>query len=203
MTGTINPKDTVLFYFSGHGVLGDDGEHYLSTSETNPDRPQGYGFSFDEFAKARENCNSKTIFTILDCCYSGADRPGQKGGDATATAARNLIEDKSKALGEGKCILTACKPTQKAYEYKEQGHSFFTFYLADALTSKECADSQGDVTPELVNRYIDNKIRSLPENIRPKQTPLLDCRTAGKIILAHHPNFAERQQPQAAKFPKA
>ena len=23
---TIDPKDTVLFYFSGHGVLGDDGE---------------------------------------------------------------------------------------------------------------------------------------------------------------------------------
>jgi len=183
--GSIDSKDTVLFYFSGHGVLGDDGEHYLSTSEIDPDKPRQRGFPFDTLSKVREDCNSKTIFTILDCCYSGADRPGQKGGDATATAARNLIEVKSKSLGEGKCILTACKPTQKAYEYKKQGHSFFTFFLAKALTSRECIDSEGDVTPELVNRYIDNKIRSLTEDIRPKQTPLLDCRTAGKIILAH------------------
>src|SRR6187200_2078652 len=34
---SIDAKDTVLFYFSGHGVLGDDREHYLSTSEIDPD----------------------------------------------------------------------------------------------------------------------------------------------------------------------
>jgi tetratricopeptide (TPR) repeat protein len=182
---TIRPNDTILFYFSGHGVLGDDGEHYLSTSEIDPDVPQFHGFSFDELTKARGNCNSKTIFTILDCCYAGAHRPGGKGEDESANAAKELIENKSKELGEGNCILTACKPMQKAYEYKEQGHSFFTFYLAESLGKTECADGDGDITPELVNRYIDYRLRNLPENIRPKQTPLLDCRTAGKIVIAH------------------
>jgi uncharacterized caspase-like protein len=122
----IHPQDTILFYFSGHGVLGDDGEHYLSTSEIDPDRPCKRGFSFDDLSKAREDCNSKTIFTILDCCYAGADRPGSKGSEDKANEAKEL------PLGEGKCILTACKPMQKAYEYKQQGHSFFTFYLTEA-----------------------------------------------------------------------
>ena len=69
----ILPKDTILFYYSGHGVLGDDGEYYLATSEIDPDRPYRRGISFNELTRARENCNSKTIFTILDCCHAGGD----------------------------------------------------------------------------------------------------------------------------------
>jgi uncharacterized caspase-like protein len=69
---TIDPKDTVLFYFSGHGLLGDDGEHYLCTSQIDPDMPYRRGFPFDGLTKARGECNSKMVFTVLDCCYSGA-----------------------------------------------------------------------------------------------------------------------------------
>ena len=36
----------------------------------------------------------------------------------------------------------------------------------------------------MLSEYIDNRIRSLPSEIRPKQTPLLNCSTSGKIILA-------------------
>jgi len=66
--------------------------------------------------------------------------------------------------------LTACKPMQKAYEYKEQGHSFFTFYLAEALSNHACADEDGNITPYMLSEYIDNRIRSLPSEIRPKQS---------------------------------
>jgi hypothetical protein len=83
---------------------------------------------------------------------------------------------------------------QKAFEYKEKGHSFFSYYLSEALTSQECIDKDGDVTPYAVNTYIDNKIRSLPDDIRPKQTPFLNCSTAGKIVLAHY----AKEAPPAA-----
>jgi len=185
---TIDPKDTVLFYFSGHGIVGDDGEHYLSTSEIDSDLPRLRGFPFDDLTKAREGCNSKMIFTILDCCYSGADKPGAKGQEESANAAKDTIKDKSNISGgEGKCILAACKPMQKAFEYKEKGHSFFSYYLAEALANQTCADENGDITPYMLNTYIDNKIRSLPAEIRPKQTPLLNCSTSGNIVLAHYP----------------
>jgi uncharacterized protein YjbI with pentapeptide repeats len=182
----IHHKDTILFYFSGHGVLGNDGEHYLSTSEIDPDKPRKRGLPFDELSKAREVCNSKTIFTILDCCYAGAHTSGTKGDEESANAAKKIIETKSKPLGEGKCILAASQAYQKAYEYKKEGHSFFTYYLAEALGKRECGDEDGDITPYKVNEYIDSELRSLPADERPKQTPLLDCRTAGKIILAHY-----------------
>ncbi len=184
----IYPNDTISFYFSGHGVLGDDGENYLSTSEIDPDMPQRRGISFNEFSSYREPCKSKTIFTILDCCYSGADKLGGKGPEDKAKEAKQVITNKSNILGEGKCILAACKSMQKTYEYKEQGNSLFAFYLAEALNDRECIDEDGDVTPYAINSYINNKINSLPSGKRPKQTPFLNCQTAGKIVLARYPN---------------
>jgi len=85
---------------------------------------------------------------------------------------------------------------QKAFEYKEKGHSFFSYYLSLDLTSQECIDNDGDVTPYAVNTYIDKKIRSLSAEIRPKQTPFLNCSTAGKIVLAH---YAKEVPPAATE----
>jgi uncharacterized caspase-like protein len=31
-----NPGDALLFYYSGHGVLDDDGEIYLASSDIDP-----------------------------------------------------------------------------------------------------------------------------------------------------------------------
>src|SRR6185369_3175962 len=33
----ITPSDTILFYFSGHGIPGGDDEHYFATSEIDPE----------------------------------------------------------------------------------------------------------------------------------------------------------------------
>ena len=141
-----------------------------------------------EGRKIREQCNSKLIFTILDCCYSGADKLSKstsksaaKAQEESASLAKEAIKDKSSIAGEGKCILAACKPMQKAFEYKEKGHSFFSYYLAEALIDKTCADEDGNITPYILNTYIDSKIRSLPAEIRPKQTSLLSCSTSGNI----------------------
>jgi hypothetical protein len=113
----IQPTDTVLFYFSGDGILGDDGEHYLSTSEIDPNIPRRRGFSFDELTKIRGDCNSKTVFTILDCCYSGADKPSKGHEDDAAKIGKEIIINNSKNPGEGRCILAACKAMQEAYEF--------------------------------------------------------------------------------------
>ena len=42
------PKDTLLFYFSGHGIPDGFGGHFLSSSDINPHLPEDNGFSFQE-----------------------------------------------------------------------------------------------------------------------------------------------------------
>ena len=70
--------DTLLFYYSGHGVPDADGDIYLASSETDPDAPYRMGFSFAELTKMMQKSSSIRLITVLDCCYSGADQLEQR-----------------------------------------------------------------------------------------------------------------------------
>ena len=54
----IKSNDTLLFYYSGHGIPDIDGEVYLATSEIDPSIPYKRGFSFDELAKIMQRSPS-------------------------------------------------------------------------------------------------------------------------------------------------
>lgn len=69
---SIKPSDTLLFYYSGHGVPDVDGDVYFATSETDYDFPYKRGFSFKELAKIIQRTISTRVVVILDCCYSGS-----------------------------------------------------------------------------------------------------------------------------------
>jgi uncharacterized caspase-like protein len=66
------PQDTLLLYYSGHGIPDIDGDVYLATSEIQPSRPSKRGFNFNELTKLMQGSASTRIVVILDCCYSGS-----------------------------------------------------------------------------------------------------------------------------------
>ncbi len=68
----VKPNDTLIFYYSGHGVPDSTGGIYLSTSEINPDNPRKRGFSFEDLTRLIQECISTKIVVILDSCYSGS-----------------------------------------------------------------------------------------------------------------------------------
>src|SRR5436309_1941833 len=69
---SIKPTDTLLFYYSGHGVPDVDGNVYFATSEIDHYFPYKRGFSFNELAKMVQRTISTRVVVILDCCYSGS-----------------------------------------------------------------------------------------------------------------------------------
>jgi hypothetical protein len=68
----VRPRDTLLFYFSGHGVLDGYGDHYFAASSLDPSEPDKEGFFLDDITKMIKKSNSQKIVSILDCCFSGA-----------------------------------------------------------------------------------------------------------------------------------
>ena len=68
------PDDTLVFYYSGHAVPDKWGEIFLAASDIDSDRPFMTGFSFTDLTNSMLECNSFSIVTILDSCYSGSDR---------------------------------------------------------------------------------------------------------------------------------
>ena len=190
----VKPRDTLLFYYSGHGVLDAFGDHYLAPSALNPFEPDTNGFLFDELTKMIRKSDSQRIVTILDCCYSGAARIGKGGEEDAANAGRKAIDEKSRILesGEGRYLLAASQAYQKAFETVQKENSLFTYYLLEGL-SGQAIDNNGNVTPDSLGKYAYEKIMSLPPEQMPMQRPIRKGEQSGEIILASYPHLAQQK----------
>jgi YVTN family beta-propeller protein len=192
----VRPEDMLLFYYSGHGIPDQGGKPYLSPSEIDPELPVKRGFSFNEFITVIQNSVSTKKVVILDCCFSGSAEIG-KGKTSDSIQLITSIKEDSEEIeqGEGICILAASQRYQGAYPLEEQGHSIFTYYMLEGLRgNEESVDSNGNVTPYSLNRYISKKINSLPAEKRPRQKPLMRSETSGEITLASYPKKSPSQQ---------
>ena len=189
----INPNDTLIFYYSGHGVPDSNGDIYLSTSELHPDNPRKRGFAFDDLTKLLQECISTKIVMILDSCYSGSAKISKGHEDDVVKIASAAIQRQSNEIntGEGRCILAASQALQEAYILEEKNHSIFTYYLLQGLSGEdeEAIDKYGNVTVDTLGKYVYNKIMSLPPNKKPKQKPIRKVEASGDIVLACYPNL--------------
>ena len=87
-----NLDDTLVFYYSGHGVPDVDGEMYLASSDAEPDKPYRRGFSFEDLRKRMENTIATRVVVILDCCYSGSAKISKGNEEDAAKRGRNSEE---------------------------------------------------------------------------------------------------------------
>src|SRR5438128_1943521 len=63
--------DTLLFYYSGHGIYTSAG-NILASSEIDYYSPRKMGFSSYDLTNLIQESNSIRIVEVLDSCYSGA-----------------------------------------------------------------------------------------------------------------------------------
>jgi tetratricopeptide (TPR) repeat protein len=187
----LRQDDTVIFYYSGHGVPDANGNIYFATSEIDPYLPGKRGVSFDELTRIMQGSTSCQIVAILDCCYSGSAKISKGNEDDRAKLGSSAINRASKILrqGEGICLLASSQSYQEAYNLKEQHHSLFTYFLLEGLKGDKEATNNGFVTVDSLSNYVYDKIMELPEDRRPKQKPLRKVEASGDIILAYHPQF--------------
>jgi hypothetical protein len=189
--------DTLIFYYSGHGIPAPDGDMCFASSEINPDDPYRRGFSSYELTRLMQGSVSLRVVTILDCCYSGAAKISKGHEDDAAKIGTAAIEHKARMLqeqqqqGEGKCLLAASQAAQEAYGLKQQEHSIFTYYLLEGLRGNDkSVDVNGNITPYSLGSYIYRAILNLPAKKRPKQKPITKVEASGDIILASYPNLS-------------
>ncbi|MGC2570991.1 MAG: tetratricopeptide repeat protein [Candidatus Nitrosopolaris sp.] len=200
---TDNPDDTLLFYYSGHGVPGDDGNIYLASSDTDPDKPYRRGFSFEELRMRMQNTIPTKVVVILDCCYSGSAKISKGSEDDAAKIGSIILEEKMRKLpeGQGKYILSSSQSHQEAYALTTGEHSIFSYYLLKGLRGNtDSIDSEGNVTPQSLGNYVIRAIMSLPPNERPKQRPMLKTEESGNVTLASYPDL---RTPQIMPIPSS
>lgn len=178
--------DLLLLYFSGHGVLDEQGELFLAVKDTERELLRATALSASFITGEMDRSNSQRQVFILDCCHSGAFGRGAKGASGASVGTATVFEGN----GYGRVVLTATDSTQYAWEgdefVGEPEHSVFTHYLIRGLQTGEAdSDSDGRITLNDLYDYVYERVVSET----PRQTPgKWSYKQQGEIVIARNPN---------------
>ncbi|TCO62360.1 caspase, EACC1-associated type [Actinocrispum wychmicini] len=197
------PDDTLVLYFSGHGIKDAAGELFLAATDTQLDDLDHTALSTDTVNRWVRNCRSRHVLLILDCCYSGAF---PRGMFAKAGATVDVHE---RFTGRGLAIMTATTAIEYAFEGGELADrhdgepdtSAFTKALIHGLATGEADDNLDQrITLDELYYYVFDLVRAA----NPRQTPCLWLLGGqGSFVVAHRrPGSTARwRRPAPAREP--
>ncbi|BAY12290.1 GUN4 domain-containing protein [Calothrix sp. NIES-2098] len=152
------PIDTVLFYFSGHGMLDPLSQQVvLCLQDTQKEKLIDTGLKLQEVLQLLENCSAQQQLLILDACHSGGmtllGARGQTDPQLNPTPELVEVLRQRAAQRKGFYALLSCDRGQQSWEFPQLGHGVFTYYLIRGLKG-EAADSQGVIEADGLYRYV-------------------------------------------------
>ncbi|MDX2256013.1 MAG: caspase family protein [Pseudanabaenaceae cyanobacterium bins.39] len=161
---TATDLDTVLFYFSGHGVRGKQHypKTYLATSESEV-LDDGYrkSIEIDLLKQFLRDCPAREQIVWLDCCY---------GGDLA-----DFREICDRNDGKTRFIITASRSQDPAYQEIAGEMGVFTRALLEALART------GATERRITCAAIEDAVREKLQRLQYPQMPQF-YRTPNKII---------------------
>ena len=171
----IKADDAVFAYLAGHGEVV-AGEYYFIAHDTTAQGIAINGVPLKKIKEAFDSSPSQRAFLWLDFCHSGGIIPRDLGAEPDD---RDVISRTLEvAQGQGKLIVAACTPGQKAYESAVVGHGLFTDGLLRGLKGE--AANKGEVTINSLFDYIARQMGS------ERQRPMMFGQMTGRVVLMHH-----------------
>lgn len=191
------PDDTVLFYFSGHGIADKDGQNYLIAVDTEVSLPQETAVSMKQvnaILNNREQIPAKRIIVVLDSCHSGVRR------DARSLVVQGQILSPLFEDAEGRITLASCNIDEQSFEDEDIGHGVFTYFFVEGLKGNADQSRDGLITASELNNYVYTQVTTWAKNRQLKQTPRKQENVSGEFVLAFDPQrLGEIQQQQIEK----
>lgn len=174
------PAETVVCYFSGHGIKDDDGNLYIAARDTSRSLLFSTAISDGFLRDVMRTSRARSQVLILDCCFGGAfSRSLFAKGD-------QQVDVNDRFQGTGRVVLTASTAMEFAYEGDsvtgDPPLSVFTRTLVEGLSTGE-ADSDGDglISVQNLYDYVHQKV-AIPGS---HQTPTISAvGQEGSIYLA-------------------
>ena len=175
------PDETLLLYFSCHGVTDTDGRLYFATTDTRRRRFRATAIEAAFVQDCVHGCRSRRIVLILDCCHSGAFPAGMTPkSDSTAPV-------KAQLEGRGHAVLTSSDALEYSFEVdgdRVEGSgvgSAFTAALAEGLrTGAADLDGDGWISVDELYEYTYRRVRET----QPAQTPRAWIDVQGQLFVA-------------------
>ncbi|MDO4570804.1 MAG: caspase family protein, partial [Planctomycetia bacterium] len=152
------PIDLLIFGFFGHGVI-HNGKRYLCPSSTRIEEIETNALSLDELKDCLKEMNAKNIWIILDCCQNNIEGGRDAGSATMATKDAENFQDLARDIqmnirnrdsrnqrkendGATVIVFNSCSEGERAYEWDDKEHGYFTWYLLDAFQQNLASVSQ-------------------------------------------------------------
>ncbi len=194
---TIEPEDTFLFYFTGHGFGYDGEDHFLATVNADA-RSRGAlrstALSLSQLQESMTAIRAGQIILILDACRNDPEAASKDFGDPGLTSgfSSKMIEVASSLHRNYRrtVILKACQQRQKSWEWREKEYSVFTYFLMEGLRRADIRNGNS-LTVNSLSDYVHSCLENWCEENRPgesnRQTPDFQQFGSPSIILTQKP----------------
>jgi formylglycine-generating enzyme required for sulfatase activity/uncharacterized caspase-like protein len=156
--------DNLWFFFSGHGITGDDHHSYLMPIDGNPNDLEDTAISIHFVTDQLRSCKAKNIVLVLDMCRNERPYVGRKNIEF-ASSLRDLV--KHREGHQGIITLFSCGRGEYSYEIADLKQGAFTHALLEGLR-------QHTILKDLA-RYLEERVPELHRSagkVR-KQVPLV------------------------------
>jgi len=145
-------SDTVLIYFSGHGVLDTDTQQpILCLTDTQKADLLNTGLSVAELLEQLSYCQAKQQIVWLDACHSGGMT--LRGTLPNPTLQLMGLLGRQASQSQGFYALLSCDQAQQSWEFPELGHGVFTYFLMQGLRGA-AADATGTIDADGLYKYV-------------------------------------------------
>jgi len=183
------PDDTILFAFSGHGME-EKGLSYLLLADARTgvlaDTAIPLKWVKDQFGESP----AKAKIMILDACHAGAMIGKANIGPMSETFSNEIFK-----LAEGFATLSSCKLNEASHEWTEKQHGAFSYYLIEGLKGEADSDKDGLITVPEASRYVHSRVIEWAFKRNFQQSPTLEYRVSGEMLLVHVPESFQRVTP--------
>lgn len=187
------PKDgLLLFAFAGHGIERNNQAFLLPSDAKMSDNIrilQSTALSVTEIKDWVQEMNLKQVLILLDACRNDPTAGRAEAPNRMTESYRKGFEfDSQNSQVEAFATLYATRVGQRAYEYAEKEHGYFTWAVVEGLKGG-AANNRGEVTLGSLERYIQDLV---PRQINvdlgsgKDQRPFADVRgyKASELVLA-------------------
>jgi hypothetical protein len=188
--------DTLLLYFSGHGMKDPEGHLHFIASDTHRKLLQSTGVAAAFVNEVMRRSRSRQQILIIDSCYSGAFARGM-----LVRSDDQVQVGEAFSYGMGRAVITASDAMQYAFEGDElkgsSPGSVFTRNLIRGLESGEAdQDNDGWVSFDEMYDYLYERVtKEMPEQVPRKW--VFDVE--GDLIVARNGNPREANLPPEIK----
>ncbi len=169
LTAQIQPEDTLIVYFAGHGTAHENRFYLLphdlgymgartAVNQAALDAILAHGISDRELEAAFEKIDAAQLVFVIDACNSGQalEAEEKRRGPMNSKGLAQLAYEK------GMYILTAAQSFQAAQEAAQVGHGLLTYALVEEGLKQAVADDEPKDGQIVVREWLDYATARVP-----------------------------------------